>query len=211
MQRSLLVRPLSPSGLWYSGRICYQKDLKTVVLVDGITCGDLARVVWQTTNVYALVDLKPGNGGLVVHPLEVGRSVPTKRKIWNHTDTKIVEKTSPLGYQTLRPIEITNTYPYPPPPHTHKHTPYQPSPCLSLEFDMFIKIILINNVLMRFLCWIKYWRIWIPPKRRNNYPFRCLSMNEGKYIGYIISTQKSNLFFTYFDWSIDIHSSLTWL
>ena len=51
-----------------------------------------------------------GGGGL---PLDVG---PTKPKIWTHTDTKIVKKTSPLGYQTLKhahmmPIEIPDTFP----------------------------------------------------------------------------------------------------
>ena len=43
----------------------------------------------------------PEVGGWVCLPLEMGRGVPTKRKIWTHTDTKIVKKTNPLGYQTL--------------------------------------------------------------------------------------------------------------
>ena len=54
-----------------------------------------------------------GGGGL---PLEMGRGVLTKPKIWTHTDTKMLKKMSPLGYQTLkyahmRPIEISNTFP----------------------------------------------------------------------------------------------------
>ena len=54
-----------------------------------------------------------GGGGVL--PL-VGRGVPTKPKIWTHTDTEIIKKTSPLGCQTLkhahtRPIVIPNTFP----------------------------------------------------------------------------------------------------
>ena len=45
----------------------------------------------------------------------LGRSVPTERKIWTHTDTK--KKPNPLGYQTLKhahmgPIKIPHTFPY---------------------------------------------------------------------------------------------------
>ena len=54
-----------------------------------------------------------GVGGL---PLKIGRGL-TKRKIWTHTDIKIVKKTNPLRYQILkhhmRPIEIPDTFPYP--------------------------------------------------------------------------------------------------
>ena len=46
----------------------------------------------------------------------MGRGVPTKPKFWTHTDTKILMKMTPLGYQTLkeahmRSIEIPAAFP----------------------------------------------------------------------------------------------------
>ena len=79
-----------------------------------VSCGGHHRLRGKTTTGSAL---DPGVGvGVRGLPLEVGRGVPTKPKIWTHTDTKMVKKTSPLGYQTLkhahmRPIEIPDTFP----------------------------------------------------------------------------------------------------
>ena len=67
-------------------------------------------------NSWSICDLLSQYNQLFPVPFPDNFGVPTKLTIWTHTDTKIVKKTSPLRYQTLkhahmRPMGIPDTFP----------------------------------------------------------------------------------------------------